>query len=101
MITVRLPLSARRYTGGIATIELSCSTVAGCLTELLERYPDIAELLKDAEGRLRSSVKMYVNGEDIWYRSNLDTPLQDGDELVIMMPIAGGSTLEQLLKADR
>lgn len=90
MARVRLPISLQRYAGGIRTVELSCATVAECLAGLENRFPALAKAMKDDEGRLHSSVKLYINGEDIRYRSSLDTPLQERDELTIMMLVAGG-----------
>jgi hypothetical protein len=37
------------------------------------------------------SVGLYVNGEDIRYRLGMDTPLRPGDELVVLLPVAGGA----------
>ena len=43
------------------------------------------------DGRLRSFVNVYLNGEDIRSRSGLDTRLADGDVLAIVPAIAGGA----------
>lgn len=90
MIRVRLPIPLRRHAGGMAVVELPCCTISECLEELERRFPAVAGEMRDGEGRLRSSVHLYINGEDVRYRPSLDTPLEDGDELTIMMPVAGG-----------
>ncbi len=90
MIRVKIPLSLRRHTGGVGQLELAGGTVADCLAELERRFPGVSRGMRDESGRLLASVSFYVNGEDVRYRSALETPLQSGDELTILFPIAGG-----------
>lgn len=53
------------------------SDIAALKTELVERYPDFAQLVK---------FSLAVNEE---YRND-DFKLQDGDEVVIIPPVSGG-----------
>jgi len=39
---------------------------------------------------VRRFVNLYVNGEDIRFLQQLDTPVKDGDDLAIVPAIAGG-----------
>ncbi len=91
MIRVKIPLALRRHTGGAALLELPGGTVAECLAELECRYPEVRGAVRDQEGRLVAAASFYVNGEDVRYRSALETPLLPGDELTILLPIAGGT----------
>ncbi len=91
MSLVRIPLLLRRHTAGADRLELSASTAGECLVELERRYPGLSSELRDAEGLLRTSVNLYVNGQDVRYLAGLHTPLGDGDELTILVPIAGGT----------
>jgi molybdopterin synthase sulfur carrier subunit len=43
-------------------------------------------------GRMRRFINVYVNNEDIRFIQNLETPLKEGDHLVIIPAIAGGSS---------
>jgi molybdopterin converting factor small subunit len=44
----------------------------------------------DAQGRVRTSLTVFVNGENIRYRQGLQTELKDGDEVYVIPLIAGG-----------
>ena len=46
------------------------------------------------QNTLRSFVNVYVNDEDIRHQSGPDTPVKEGDTLMIVPSIAGGSTAE-------
>ncbi len=73
-------------------VDVACNSLVECLEALESRFPELAAQLRGSEGTLRPSVQLYLNGESLRYRPSMDAPLRDGDELVIMMPIAGGST---------
>ncbi len=54
------------------------------------RYPGIQERLCDESGTLRRFLNIYVNGEDIRFKDNQTTALRDGDEVSIVLAVAGG-----------
>ena len=64
------------------------------VTQVLESVrnerPDVYGLWSDKEGRLRSSLTVFVNGEHVRYRKGLKTELSDGDEVYVIPIIAGG-----------
>ncbi len=91
MIRVRLPVGLRGQTEGNSELALAGGTVAECLEDLGRRFPGVRSHLWDQGGGLAPAVSLYVNGDDVRYRSGLDTPLEDGDELRILLPIAGGA----------
>lgn len=95
MTRVKLPVALRRHAGGAAQLELPGATVAECLEELERRFPDLSQELRDETGRLLAEVNLYINGEDLRYRLSLDTPLQPGDELTILLPVAGGQSSDE------
>ena len=64
--------------------------VARVLESVKERHPGVLERWCDTEGRLRSSLSVFVNGEHIRYRKGMDTSLQDGDEVYVIPLMAGG-----------
>src|SRR6185312_3839625 len=66
---------------------------AGAALELLSsQYVELRRHLYDDKNKLRSFVNVYLNDEDIRHQSGADTPLKDGDTLMIVPSIAGGST---------
>jgi MoaD family protein len=90
-VRVRIPTPLRPLTGGRSQVTTNGTTVAEVIGELAAEAPELrAQLLSD-DGRLRSFVNLYLNGEDVRSRSGLDTALADGDEIAIVPAIAGGS----------
>jgi molybdopterin converting factor small subunit len=64
--------------------------VAQVLQSMKGRHPDVYERWHDKEGRLRSSLAVFVNGENIRYRRGMETELNDSDEVYVIAIIAGG-----------
>ena len=60
------------------------------LGSLTSRYPDLGKQLFKSENEINRFINLYVNDEDIRFLDNLDTSLDDGDELSIVPAIAGG-----------
>lgn len=66
------------------------STVNEFINELLRRYEGLKKYLLDPRGGLRDGINIAVNG-DVIRRSNYgSTILKDGDEVVVIPPVAGG-----------
>ena len=90
-VRVRIPLTLRRLTHEQEIIEVQAATVAGAIDALHARFNGIRDRLMDkATGRVRGSVLVFVNDEDIRFLENEQTPLKDGDEISIVPAFAGG-----------
>jgi len=70
-------------------VEVNGSTVGQCLEQLIARFPDTKNWLFEKDGNLLRLVDIYVNGESA-YPEELAKPVKDGDELHIIVIIAGG-----------
>ncbi|MBC7219933.1 MoaD family protein [Candidatus Bipolaricaulota bacterium] len=68
----------------------SGADVAGAVTALVERYPQLRERIFDPEGRIHRHVAALVNGTSIQFKRGLATPLSDGDVLTLLPPVGGG-----------
>jgi molybdopterin synthase sulfur carrier subunit len=90
MSQVRIPTPLRKYTGGAEAVDAEGGTVAALLGDLERRYPGIRDRICDEGGQVRRFVNVFVNGEDIRFLANLETPVKAGDELSIVPAIAGG-----------
>lgn len=94
MAKIVIPTALRAYTDSHDTIEVpSVRTVGEAIQRLVEQFPKLRTHLYTEEGRLRSFVNLYLGDEDVRYLNGEDTPLQEGDELIIVPSIAGGSPL--------
>ncbi len=90
MIQVRIPTPLRKHTGGAEAVEAEGATIAQLVADLDRRYPGIRDRICDESGQVRRFVNMFVNGEDIRFLGQLETPLKPGDEVSIVPAIAGG-----------
>ncbi len=61
------------------------------LVDMLGR--DFARRVLDANGNPRSLINIYINGKNMRFTGGLETELKDGDEIVILPAVAGGSDL--------
>ena len=88
-IRISLPPSFERYTNDADVVEVNGSTVGQCLDNLVAQFPGIKKVLFDTEGNLLSYFEIYVNKETA-YPEGLVKPVQDGDELHIVVLVVGG-----------
>ena len=89
-IKVRIPHTLRRLTEEQAVVELNAATVADAVNAMHARFNGIRDRILDPAGRIRGSVLVFVNEEDIRFLQNEETPLKDGDEISIVPAFAGG-----------
>lgn len=95
MPRVRVKLSGPLSSiAGESTVELELpppgATVNSALDEVLARFPAIAERLGKSEQELRSYLRLFRNGQGIQFQGGLMVPLQEGDELLVMVAVGGG-----------
>ncbi len=64
----------------------------GALIDYLSQKYDkpFKDVLFDDKGDIRDYLKIMLNGEDIRDIDGFDTPLKDGDQIVMFQTIAGG-----------
>lgn len=89
-VHVRVPTPLRRFTGGAEEVIAAGATIRAVVEDLEKNHPGIKERICDEEGKVRRFVNIFVNGDDIRFLNNLDTPVKDGDEVSIVPAIAGG-----------
>lgn len=90
MATVRIPTPLRKLTEGKEEVSASGSTVGEVIANLEQSYPGIKARICGDDGQVRRFVNIFSNDEDIRHLKNLDTPVEDSDELSIVPAIAGG-----------
>jgi len=90
-VTVRIPTTLRKITGGVSKLDVQGATVREALQQVVTAHPELGERVYDDQGELRRFVNLFVGGEDIRFLSGLETPLTDGVELSIVPAVAGGA----------
>ena len=91
MTRVRIPPVLRTHVQDQKEVDASGSTVGELLDDLVGRHPGLREQLFTADGNLHRFVNLYVNGRDVRYLGVLETPVGDGDSLIILPAMAGGA----------
>ena len=89
-ISIAIPAALRAYTDGKASVAVHGETAGQALDALTTGYPGLAKHLRDADGKLRRFVNVYLNEDDIRFLQKDATPLKEGDTLIIVPSIAGG-----------
>ena len=65
--------------------------IGALIDYLCQKYDKpFKDVLFDDKGDIRDYLKIMLNGEDIRDIDGFDTPLKDGDQIVIFQTIAGG-----------
>ncbi len=86
---VKLPPILQEPSGGVEAPEVNGRTVGECLESLEERFPGIKDYLFDRQGKLLRIFGIYLDADGI-YPVELDTPIKDNDEIVILNFLMGG-----------
>ena len=91
-VLMKVPTALRRVTDCQETIELPEGTVTNALDILDSKYPGFKErILDDESGDVHPFISIFLNDNDIQYINGLETTLSEGDELIIIPAIAGGT----------
>jgi adenylyltransferase/sulfurtransferase len=90
-VEVRIPSPLKSLTGGKELLQSKGTTVGEVIQEVISAHPQLKERLCDENGDVRRFITILLNSEDIRFMKNLDTRVNDGDNLFIIPPIGGGS----------
>ena len=88
---ILIPTALRQFTEGGSEVEGSGKTAGETIRALVAAYPDLKNHLFNDKDALRSFINVYVNEENIKQKQGLDTPVNDGDTVMLVPSIAGGS----------
>jgi molybdopterin synthase sulfur carrier subunit len=88
--TVRIPPTLRTATGGEKLVTVPGGTVREVVSGLVAAHPALEAQLLAPDGDLNRFVNAFLNDTDIRHLQALDTPVGDGDTLVLLPAMAGG-----------
>jgi molybdopterin synthase sulfur carrier subunit len=89
-VRVRVPTPLRKFTQGADEVSARGTNIKALVEDLEQNFPGIKERICDETGKIRRFVNVYVNGDDIRFLQNLETTLNEGDNISIVPAIAGG-----------
>lgn len=95
MPVLRIPTPLRAYTSGQSEVSVSGANIAEALTDLTSQYPAIQPHLFNESGDLRPFVNLFVGEKNIRDLQGVNTPINEGDRVMLVPSIAGGNSLSQ------
>jgi sulfur-carrier protein len=90
-VTVHIPTALRRHTADTAKFSCAASNLDDLFTQLDTKFPALKPHLRDDAGQLRRFLNVYVNEEDIRFLGGNGYAFKDGDEVLLVPSIAGGT----------
>jgi molybdopterin converting factor small subunit len=90
MATIRIPPVLRPSVDGEREVPADGANVGEVLRSLVETHPATQEQIFGGDGDLNRYVNVYLNDEDVRVLDGLETPVGEGDTLVILPAMAGG-----------
>ncbi|MGC2617785.1 MAG: MoaD/ThiS family protein [Acidobacteriaceae bacterium] len=90
-VRVLLPNAFQKHTNGTREIQSTAGNLPQLITEIETTFPALRSHLRDDQGQVRRFINFYVNEEDIRFLGNEKYAFQDGDEVLVIPSIAGGS----------
>jgi molybdopterin converting factor small subunit len=90
MTVLRIPTPLRAYTSGKSEVNVTGSKISETLTDLTSQYPALKPHLFNEGGDLRPFVNLFVGENNIKDLQGVDTPIKDGDRIMLIPSIAGG-----------
>lgn len=90
-VRVLLPNAFTKHTEGKKEIQSNAANLNDLLTDIETEFPQLKTHLRDEQGQVRRFINFYVNEEDIRFLGNDKYAFKDGDEVLVIPSIAGGS----------
>jgi molybdopterin synthase sulfur carrier subunit len=90
-IIIEIPTAFRRFTEGAPKVDCTAATVADALNDLTAKFPALARHVRDDQGQIRQFLNVYLNEEDIRFLGGESCALKEGDRVLLVPSIAGGS----------
>lgn len=89
-VTVHLPSALRSHADDRSQVEVEAETAGEALREVSRMSPGLEAHLFDENGRLRTSVRIYVGEAELGELGGESHRLEEGDEIMVVPAIAGG-----------
>jgi adenylyltransferase/sulfurtransferase len=90
MPVLRIPTPLRAYTNGQSDVTVNGANISEALSDLTTQYPTIKPHLFNDGGDLRPFVNLFVGENNIKDLQGVDTPVRDGEKIILIPSIAGG-----------
>jgi molybdopterin converting factor small subunit len=88
-VRVNIHTTHRQFTNGLEVVSVEGNTVGECLTHLIQQFPGMEKALFAKKDKLLNVVEVFVNHATA-YPNELTKPVKDGDEITLLVMLAGG-----------
>ncbi len=88
-VKINVPSYMKSFTNNMEVVEVNGSTVGECLNHLVKQLPGMKKQLFSKDDNLFETIIISVNGQSV-YPQPLAKPVEDGDELDIIVIVGGG-----------
>lgn len=88
-MVIRLSGTLLRFTEFQKELQIDAPTLKAGIDKLVEQYPDVGKQIYDANGQMRATHRLFINGESV-DRSQMGRELAKDDVVDIMTAITGG-----------
>jgi molybdopterin converting factor small subunit len=88
-VKISIHLTHRQFTNGLEVVAVEGKTVGECLNQLIKQFPGMEKALFAKKDKLRNVVEVFVNHATA-YPNELLKPVKDGDEINLLVMLAGG-----------
>ncbi len=87
-VKVRIPTPLRSLTNGEEEVTVEGKSIQEVIDNLETNFNGFKERLCDENGQIRRFINFYLNDEDIRFKDNQETVVNDGDQISIVPAIA-------------
>jgi molybdopterin converting factor small subunit len=88
-IEIILSPSLQTLAGNALSVNVEGKTLGECLDALMQKHPQLKEVLLDDNRVLRKDYMIFINGENA-YMEELVRPVKEGDKIHLMTFFVGG-----------
>ncbi len=88
-VKVHIHSTHRRFTNGQEVVSVEGRTIGECLNHLVQQFPGMEKAIFAKKDTLLNTIEVYHNHTSA-HPNELVKPVQDGDEIHLIVMLAGG-----------
>lgn len=89
-VRIFLPEPLHKLAGGQVEHLLEAPTVGDALDALCRKFEALRPRIFQEDGTVNNFVNVFANAQHIRFQNGLETPVDGGDEIMIIRSVAGG-----------
>jgi molybdopterin converting factor small subunit len=88
-VNVHIHTTHRQFTNGLEVVSVDGKTVGECLNHLAQQFPGMEKALFAKKDKLLNTIEIYLNHASA-YPNELARPVKNGDDIHLVVMLAGG-----------